>query len=280
MSPLTFRPVIIIGAARSGTNMLRDVLAQHPSSMTWPCDEIPYIWRYGNARFPTDEFPESFATEKVRKYIRQQAVSVAEGKNINILVEKTCANSLRIPYVHKIFPEACFLVIYRNSYDVVASAMKRWTASLDLSYTFEKARFVPIADAPYYSFSFVANRIKQVFSRDRRLSSWGPKFDGMDTALKNYKLEEVCALQWQSCVQATKRDIKGLPQSKIFEIQYEDFVQSPVDKLQQLSSFLDVPLTVDQATKITQNISTESVGKGHKSLSIEQITRVSNILSK
>ena len=48
--------VIIIGAPRSGTNMLRDALTALPDCGTWPCDEINYVWRHGNVGFPSDEF--------------------------------------------------------------------------------------------------------------------------------------------------------------------------------------------------------------------------------
>ena len=41
-----FTPVIIIGAPRSGTNMLRDILTNFEGIETWPCDEINYIWTW------------------------------------------------------------------------------------------------------------------------------------------------------------------------------------------------------------------------------------------
>ena len=60
------RPLVIIGAGRSGTNMLRDVLCRMPGLGTWPCDEINYIWRHGNRAHPDDEFPGGFARPKVQ----------------------------------------------------------------------------------------------------------------------------------------------------------------------------------------------------------------------
>ena len=50
------KPIIIIGAPRSGTNMLRDVLCNLDGVGSWPCDEINYIWRHGNVKNPSDEF--------------------------------------------------------------------------------------------------------------------------------------------------------------------------------------------------------------------------------
>ena len=64
--------LIIIGAPRSGTNMLRDVLVRFPGVATWPCDEINYIWRHGNLRYPSDEFPAERADARVQRYIRAQ----------------------------------------------------------------------------------------------------------------------------------------------------------------------------------------------------------------
>ena len=60
-------PLVIVGAPRTGTNLLRDLLTQLPGYGTWPCDEINYIWRHGNAthpRQPVHRFDQS-ATHRV-----------------------------------------------------------------------------------------------------------------------------------------------------------------------------------------------------------------------
>ena len=54
--------IVLVGAPRSGTNMLRDVLTALDGIGTWPCDEINYIWRHGNVRYPSDELPRENAT--------------------------------------------------------------------------------------------------------------------------------------------------------------------------------------------------------------------------
>ena len=45
-----FIPLIIIGAGRSGTNILRDSLCKVDGVVTWNCDEINPLWRHGNIR--------------------------------------------------------------------------------------------------------------------------------------------------------------------------------------------------------------------------------------
>ena len=49
-------PVIIIGAPRSGTNMLRNILSSLDKIDTWPFDEINFMWRHGHSFNSSDEF--------------------------------------------------------------------------------------------------------------------------------------------------------------------------------------------------------------------------------
>jgi len=87
--------VIIIGAGRSGTNMLRDMLTSLPDFATWDCDEINPIWRHGNIGWPNDEIPPENATTKVDDYIRRAFTSIWKAKKQpGYVVEKTCANSV------------------------------------------------------------------------------------------------------------------------------------------------------------------------------------------
>ena len=71
MSSLSPNDILIIGAPRSGTNMLRDILTTFDGVSTWPCDEINYIWRHGNVLYPSDEIPIDRATPDVKKYINK-----------------------------------------------------------------------------------------------------------------------------------------------------------------------------------------------------------------
>ena len=167
-------PIIIIGAGRSGTNMLRDILTKIQEFGTWPCDEINYIWRRGNVRYPSDEFDVEQATEPIKKFIRRAFNRIAQKRGLKYVVEKTCANSLRVSFVERVFPEAKFIFIVRDGRDVVESALKRWVAPLDIPYIIKKARYIPLTDIPYYSIRYLWHRIYRVFSKINRVSFWGP----------------------------------------------------------------------------------------------------------
>src|SRR5690348_6184670 len=106
--------VVIVGAPRSGTNILRDVLTSFDDVGSWSCDEINYIWRHGNLRYPSDEIPSDRATPAVAAYIQREFDGIRQAKRVRVVVEKTCANSLRVPFVARVLPEAKYVFIYRD----------------------------------------------------------------------------------------------------------------------------------------------------------------------
>ena len=276
---MTYHPTIIIGAARSGTNMLRDTLTSLPKIDTWPCDEINYVWRHGNITEPTDELTPKHATPQVKTYLHKSFNHIATKYTLDFVVEKTCANSLRLGFVHEIFPEAKYLVLIRDGRDVVASALKRWVAPFDLTYTLKKARFVPLSDLPYYGFQYIRNRWHRLTSDEKRVASWGPKFEGMQKVLNSHSLAEVCALQWQKSVNNTERDLAQMAKSQIYKIRYEDFVQNPAEHLKEITDFLGYELQQISVESLTDTISTKSIGKWKQDLTAEQQEAVHKILA-
>lgn len=270
--------IIIIGAARSGTNMLRDILTQLPGFGTWPCDEINYIWRHGNVTEPTDEFGPEQATEPVKRFIRRAFEQLAQKHDLAYVVEKTCANSLRVGFVDTIFPEAKYVNIIRDGRDVVASAQKRWMAPLDLPYIMRKARFVPATDIPYYAFRYLWNRFYRVISQERRLAFWGPRFTGMEEALKHHSLAEVCALQWQRSVERTDQSFARIDSARIYSLRYEEFVSQPAEALQKLGDFLSITISPEEAKKLTQGVSNQSVGRWKTELDRQTLSSIETLL--
>jgi len=275
---LTNLNVIIIGAPRSGTNMLRDILVQFNGFSSWPCDEINYIWRHGNSRFSSDELPIELANELSRRYINKQFLKIRRKYNANVVVEKTCANSLRIPFVNSIIPDAKYIFIYRDGIDVIGSASLRWRAKLDFKYLIKKIKFIPLVDIPYYSSRYISSRLYKIFSKDKRLSVWGPKINDMNNLFKNYNLNEVCALQWQRCMNLTEEGLLSIPNENVFRIRYEDFVKNPSQSIIKIMKFLnkDIPMEILQAS--VSKVSRENIGKGRKALGDHQVSNLQTLI--
>ncbi len=267
MKPEPFLPLVVIGAPRSGTNMLRDVLCRLPATGTWPCDEINYIWRHRNVRHPDDEFTAGMAVPAVRRYISRAFERIASRRRLGTVVEKTCANSLRVPFVDAVLPGARYVFIYRDGVDAVASAAKRWRAGLDLSYLLRKARFVPPGDIPYYAAGYLRNRIYRAVSGNERVAFWGPRFRGLPEALGRYSLREVCALQWKRCVDLADRALSEMPEGKVVRVRYEGFVEKPEDELGRILDELGLSATLPDIRSATAGVSAGSIGKGREAMS-------------
>ena len=272
--------VVIVGAPRSGTNMLRDMLVKLPKVGTWPCDEINYIWRHGNVRYPSDEFTRDMAAVDVKRYIHTQFDQLAKSHQLDMVVEKTCANSLRVGFVDEVLPDAKYIFIVRDGVDVVGSAMLRWKASLDIPYLLAKARYVPIVDLPYYASKYLSNRLYRLISKEKRLASWGPKLDDMDAILKNYSLLQVCALQWKTCVNKSEEEFSRIDPERVVRVKYEDLVSHPHYEFLRIAKFLGQEVTPSILNGVTQSVSIGSVGKGRAALGASGLAEILPLINE
>jgi len=241
MSRLDFTPVVILGAGRSGTNMLRDAMTGLEGFETWPCDEINPVWRHGNVLWPSDEIPADRAPA-VRDYIRGAFGRIwRETGKPRFVVEKTCANTLRVPFVDAVIPEAKYIHIVRDGMDVVASAQKRWRGELEIApakYYGAKLKYAPWRDLPVYGWRFLRNRIAIARNHEQGMAIWGPRFEGMDALRESgAPLGEVCATQWA-------------------------ITADPVAALSRITEFLGASCPADDIARAVSHISAHPVGKG------------------
>lgn len=274
VTPFDFQPVVIIGAARSGTNMLRDALVRLEGVVTWPSDEINYIWRHGRARRPNDELRPDHATPRVRRYIRRAFRKLARTTGARCIVEKTCANSLRVDFVRAVLPDAKFIFLIRDVRDVVASALKRWRTKPDWRYVLRKARYVPFSDVPYYGLRFLSHRFRQLISREQRLPTWGPRFDGIDAMLRECSLAEVCAEQWRQCVEQAAAALANVPPNQVRTLRYEDIVARPRSELTRLTEFLGLSASARQLSEFAADVRADSVGKWRRALDLATVAAI------
>ena len=274
------KPIIIIGAPRSGTNMLRDLLSAQPDFATWPCDEINYIWRYGHSGYPYDELTPEHITPGIEKYIRKQFYRVSKKYRSRHVVEKTCANCLRLDYVDSMFPDALYINILRDGRDAASSALKRWKAPLDIPYVLKKARFVPLKDLPYYAARYLKTHVHRLlFSKDKSLSIWGPKFAGYEEIVREKSLIEVCGVQWMRCVRKSREVFENrIDKKRYIQIRYEDFVKEPMQGMITIFDYFGFSYDPGVLQEECKTVWGGSVGKWQRDLSKEQKALLSALL--
>ena len=270
--------VVIVGAPRSGTNMLRDVLSTLPGVATWPCDEVNLLWRHGNRAEPSDELTPAMARPRVAGYIRARFDRIHTRYDAHTVVEKTCATSLRVEFTRAVLPEAKYVFITRDGIDAAASAAEQWHATFDLRYTAAKARFVPLSDVPYYAARFLANQVRrrQPAAEGGVGTWWGPRPRDFRELMRSHPLDEICAIQWQRCVDASTRGLDGLSSDQLLHVGYEDFVTDPATELVRITDFLG--LSGFDAGAAVRGVSNRSIGKGRSSLGPESVARLEQLV--
>ena len=283
ISSVQLKPLIIVGAPRSGTNALRDTICSLSHFSTWPCDEINYIWRYGNSDYPTDCIPVDNITPSISEYIRgeflKRLARFSQEDMPHILVEKTCANCLRLPFVSSLFPDAKYIYIQRDPYDVVASSLKRWTAKLDIPYLLKKARYVPKSELSKYFFKYIKSRFHLYSSSFKSLKTWGPRFPGIDKVRQDSSLEYLCAYQWSFCCLYAK-EFLARPDISYVSTTYESFSRNPSAVLNSVLNQLGYTVNLSSVEEVCNKIHSRSIGNGLLSLSQYQIDEINSAIQQ
>lgn len=228
-------PVILIGAARSGTKILRDLLAASSGVRAVPYD-INYVWRYG-AQGDDMLDPDGLTRRRIR-FIRQTIPRLAGARPGDVVVEKTVSNTLRVPFVDRVFPTARYVHLIRDGRDVAESAMRQWQAPPDWRALARKLRGMPLANAGYVAW-FAGNILRGAVAGRGGGGVWGPRFPGLEQAVAD-GLATACARQWVASVERARADLAALPGDRVFEIRYEDMVADP-DRVGGLARALDLP---------------------------------------
>ena len=271
-------PIILIGAARSGTKFLRDTLAQSAGAKCVPYD-VNYVWRFGNEKHPHDALSLQELDDKKKTFIRKTLRSLAKIDRTDTrtaLIEKTVSNTLRLPFIQAVYPNARFIHLTRDGRAVTESAMRLWEAPPDWPALWKKFREMPLSNLEY-AIWFATNQVKGLVSRRGGGQIWGPRYPGIEADLANYTLLEICSLQWLHSVQYTLKDLPGIPASQVYTVRYEDLVRDET-AITNLCEFLDFPDTDEVVSAFKAKVKLGQNDKWRDKVSPENCERMTEIM--
>lgn len=263
------RTVIMIGAARSGTKILRDALAEATGSGRVPYD-IGYVWRMGNEGKPDDVITAAEVTPRARRFITRFVNKYAAG-DPPVVIEKTVGNTLRVPAVAALFPEAVFVHILRDGVDVIESTRRQWQAPTDVAYLRDKLRHFPVRLAPTYGVKYVRSLAHRRSSE--RIGSWGPRYAGIDDDLAVDDLLVVCARQWRESVQSSLAGLAELEQP-VITVRYEELAHRPAEVLAETARAAGLGVDPAGLERAAARIVPDRTGSGRRHLSPEELRAV------
>ena len=213
------RPIFVVGAPRSGTNLFYRTFAKHPD-LAWISNitkKVPssfwltrIIMLFRDDHRPTEannvwqkftgSDDESLSRDDVTAAARKYLNSVVQN-NLRIFnkprfVNKCPGNSVRIEFLKEIFPDAIFIHILRDGRAAAYSIMRSRLGH----------------DGAY----------------------WSVKPPGWQGLLK-LPLVDASALQWKMTVESILQSATLLPPDQYMEVRYEELVDRPVDIFEQVS---------------------------------------------
>lgn len=252
--------IIIIGAARSGTKLLRDILSASPEIAAVPYD-VNYIWRYDNEWRADDQIPVEAFSERNKQYIEKSLMDLArkaQHGEYRYLVEKTVSNVFRVPYIHKLFPEARFIHLVRDGRDVAESAARMWSAPVNLRYLLSKARYFPLRNFRYAAW-YLKNALRSDSKGRSGARMWGPRYPGIEKDARGLTSLELASKQWSESVKAAMAGLAQIPQDRWITIKYEELVRLN-DSLKLVLEHIGVTDAQNIWKEYRENIRTDRVG--------------------
>lgn len=271
--------IFVVGAARSGTTMTRTILSYHHTLFILPY-EINYLWRYGNDLCNHDFLTQNMLSPRISKYIQKSFAKALKKSGKERLVDKTVANICRLEYLKAVFPQAQFIHIIRSPLDAIHSTYLRWQRPIKSTYALKKGITIPWRSLPYYGLRFIFSKLIVFFTRQQKISSWGPRFPEIDKYIKEKALIETCAKQWCETIKAGIVAGRKFNSQQYLEIRYENAVQNPRKVFKSVFDFLSLTFPVELESHIDSYIDPHRIGKGTKSFSKEEMQLIQPHLSE
>ena len=213
------RPIIVVGAPRSGTTLLASILGAHPDVAL--IGEPRLVWRYGNDR-RSDELRPEHARPPVVDHIRASFAAVLAERGATRLVEKTPANALRPGFVDAVFPDARFLHVTRDGWAAVASMRDFWErrgGGFDRKQADKLGR--RLREARPSQMPFYAGELLRRLRPGRHVPLYGPRLAGLQAVADELGYLEAAALQWRACVDHTATFGRSLTPERYLEVRLE-----------------------------------------------------------
>ncbi|RMG93454.1 MAG: sulfotransferase [Chloroflexi bacterium] len=200
---LQSEPIFVVGAPRSGTTWVSEILGAHPQVArvfeSWLFTEHDGLGKlFGRAHYPPGYsglgrlLPRESLVVCVRQFA-EQVMSHALTPAHRFLVEKSPSHLFAIPLIREVFPEARFVHVLRDGRDVCVSVLAA-------------------------------------------ASSWMPAWrDSFGASV------EAAAQMWHDAVRWAQREQREVGNGRFLEVRYEWLRQEPDNWLRQLFDFCHIP---------------------------------------
>ncbi len=271
-TPQLYKPIFLIGAARSGTTILADIISQHEDLAYWI--EPKYIWRYGNASADDDVRDERDATSKVKDYITKRFSDYVYKRGKKRFIEKTPSNVFRVSFIESIFPDGLYIHLIRDGREVTISAERKSNTPPDKSALKRRllSNEIPYSELPFYLISGITQLLKAVLLK-KQGKVWGPRYSGIKNDKKKLSQRELSAKQWSQSVEYAHNGLRKIDPDRIMEVRFEQLMAQPTKTIKDILSFVEL----STSPKVLEYATTKLDKKKIKTISADDLAKLSEV---
>jgi hypothetical protein len=223
---LITKPLILVSSPRSGSTMFFETLEKCPDLYSiggeshGVIESIPSLHpsarNYDSNILGIDDCDEGIAKKLRSDFYSESRKEGGERPGpleLIRLLEKTPKNALRVPFMHKLFPDASFIYLYRDPRHVISSMIDAW----------QSGRFKTYPELPGWTglpWSLLL------------VPGW--------RSLIGKPLHHVVAHQWATTSKIMLDDLESIDSRNIEKVRYDTFVQEPQKEVDRLCQALGI----------------------------------------
>jgi hypothetical protein len=229
-------PAFVVGCSRAGTTVTFETIRKSSKLLSFPY-EIPQFWH--SLVGPWDKAWDSEATDvnDAKPEHRNRSFAHFYARlGQGWILDKSCINTIRIPYLHSLFPNAYFIYIQRDGRDNISSMMEGWRqrGRFDLAqYLGKLPETVAIENGEFQDWCFFLPPGWRDYNRA--------------------SLREVCAHQWITANRMALDAKKRIPADRWIHLRYEDLFSRPEAMFGEVFERLGLPFE-DAALEHCRNL--------------------------
>lgn len=226
-------PLIIVSPPRSGSTLLFETLARAPDAWTVGGESHALIETIRGLHpashgFESNRLLAPDATSAIVEALRERfftelrdraGAAPADGSSALRLVEKTPKNSLRIPFLAGVFPDARFLYLHRDPRQTLSSMLEAWRSQ----------RFVTYAQLPGWRYPNVPGWSATLSWSLALAPGWREWMD--------LPLADLVARQWSSIVDTLLADLATLDPARVAVTRYGALLADPQAEIERVCAF-------------------------------------------
>lgn len=287
--------VFIVGSPRSGTTILGNILNGHQKISQWY--EPYFIWDHYFRHYPDDKRTRKEVTPKIKHQIYSAFLKFKKKTGNKIIVDKSPRNSLKIPFILGVFPNARFIHLLRDGRDATLSIHKEWIRRKKIvSNSNHKFDYLSaliginrwLQRQPFFSDKIRALWFETHFhliNKSKHLNrlrwkndvGWGPRFKDWEKVLDKNSLLQFNAYQWLRCVESIMVSWPEIPSENKIIVRYEELLRGE-DIIKKIMEFLGVKIDNSFLSSMPV-LKANNYNKWQEEFSFEQANEMLHILT-